>query len=918
MLFDKVTEQHILKGIEDFEDKGFPEGFGPSSTYDLIHDGKTFPPKAVMAYANFHAVGRKIERYFKGGLETDCFKAYERNNFKIEPKEKVDFYNWTQTHLELVEYLKDKRSKSKQLLKMLEDTGVVIGKDDFGNGVRGEIEEIDPFTFFCYIHKYGETKRLKILQSLANKLDLFYPNGERGIPTANAQKVWMFPYAFERVGDEFGILWELFNAAIDHTISNELFQRALNIRNVGKTKITEVLFYVRPFDYFPINGPSKPYLKDELGIDFHFENYEEYQQINKTIKEKSELSFPELSYLAWESTNAKNSKTPIQVFQEDETQLKNVLVNFTQTQIDNFFNFLDEIHSVLKIERGDDRFTYNTRQDEKRLAFLIGQRIGWSLDSRTNRGAYEVISNEPFEEVTYSYEGNDGIVMVKFDRIDVLINNKKVVLDQMIRELDGIKKSGFRKNMNTAFEKAVFEQQYRKQFTGSFTEVSEPAATYKKKTMPLNQILYGPPGTGKTFKLQNNYFEHFTKTANAKTKEDYLIEEVESLQWWEVYYIALKDIPNSKVSDLIIHPAIVAKSKLSSIRNIKASAWGCLQRHTVDECDNVNVVGRGNVRAFWKNEDKTWRIADGIDEDAFSELEDILDRFKNYKTNSGDEVKNYEFVTFHQSFTYEDFVEGIKPVLEDENAELRYEMSDGVFKRLANLARNNPEQPYAIFIDEINRGNVASIFGELITLIEKDKRAGAENELSVILPYSKTKFSVPQNLHIIGTMNTADRSIEALDSALRRRFEFKEMLPDYDVIDDVLNYQEFEGYQISNILRTINNRITVLIDRDHQIGHSYFLNLINSSNLGKDLKTVFKYKIIPLLQEYFFNDYVKIAMVIGEGFMDKDQYSNVTFASTDGDYDSDYSDVIKYEIRADEKINISDAIKQLMGHSNDA
>ncbi len=224
---------------------------------------------------------------------------------------------------------------------------------------------------------------------------------------------------------------------------------------------------------------------------------------------------------------------------------------------------------------------------------------------------------------------------------------------------------------------------------------------------------------------------------------------------------------------------------------------------------------------------------------------------------------------------------------------------------------NEDVKPYVLIIDEINRGNVASIFGELITLIEKDKRAGAENELSVILPYSKLKFSVPSNLHIIGTMNTADRSIEALDSALRRRFEFIEMLPNYEVIDEVLDFQEFEGYKLASILRTINKRITVLIDRDHQIGHSYFLKLKDSINLEADLKAVFQNKIIPLLQEYFFNDYVKITMVIGEGFMDKDRYANVTFAQNDGDYESDYSDIVKYEIK--KEIDLNNAIEQLMG-----
>jgi len=219
---------------------------------------------------------------------------------------------------------------------------------------------------------------------------------------------------------------------------------------------------------------------------------------------------------------------------------------------------------------------------------------------------------------------------------------------------------------------------------------------------------------------------------------------------------------------------------------------------------------------------------------------------------------------------------------------------------------------YVLIIDEINRGNVASIFGELISLIEKDKRVGAENELSVILPYSKQKLSVPSNLHLIGTMNTADRSIEALDSALRRRFEFKEMMPDYKVIDELLDHAEFEGFKISDILKTINERLTVLLDRDHQIGHSYFLKLKDSKNLNEGLKTVFTKKIIPLLQEYFFNDYVKIAMVIGEGFLEPVSTKNMSFANSKYSYASDYDEIEGYEIRSEDDINITDALEKLM------
>lgn len=195
---------------------------------------------------------------------------------------------------------------------------------------------------------------------------------------------------------------------------------------------------------------------------------------------------------------------------------------------------------------------------------------------------------------------------------------------------------------------------------------------------------------------------------------------------------------------------------------------------------------------------------------------------------------------------------------------------------------------YVLIIDEINRGNVSAIFGELITLIEDSKREGKEEALEIILPYSKEKFSVPSNLYIIGTMNTADRSVESLDTALRRRFVFEEMLPNPDL--EELDYIVFD-HNVSDILKRINLRIEKLIDRDHCIGHAYFIE--------KDEETVidsFYKNIIPLLQEYFFGDYGKIGLVLGSGFVQRMDSKDDIFASFDYDYREDLASRMIYQI----------------------
>jgi 5-methylcytosine-specific restriction protein B len=258
--------------------------------------------------------------------------------------------------------------------------------------------------------------------------------------------------------------------------------------------------------------------------------------------------------------------------------------------------------------------------------------------------------------------------------------------------------------------------------------------------------------------------------------------------------------------------------------------------------------------------------------------------------------RRYDFVTFHQAYAYEDFVEGIRPVLD--GAELRYELAPGVFMRACDQAvklagfeggvqafcelpeeeRDNYELAkaprFALFIDEINRGNVARILGELITLLEEDKRLGADNELILRLPASKRLFGVPPNLHIIGTMNTADRSVEALDVALRRRFAFQELAPQPQLLDF-----EFEGAIRANaLLRTINDRLEVLKGRDYLIGHATLLAASEDPTLHR-LKEIFKRAVIPLLQEYFFGDWGRIGLVLGADFVKRKDASKTRLAS---------------------------------------
>ena len=259
-------------------------------------------------------------------------------------------------------------------------------------------------------------------------------------------------------------------------------------------------------------------------------------------------------------------------------------------------------------------------------------------------------------------------------------------------------------------------------------------------------------------------------------------------------------------------------------------------------------------------------IDDKYSQDGTKTYSDYVKKFNELKADG-----QIAFTTFHQSYGYEEFIEGIKPFLGKRGvrrgrSDLNYKISDGVFKEFCNKAASDESNNYVFIIDEINRGNISKIFGELITLIEDSKRNGKEEEMSVTLPYSQEEFSVPKNVYILGTMNTADRSIALMDTALRRRFEFIEMMPDINLLKNVVvkDNKDNKKIDIQKMLEKMNQRIEVLYDREHTLGHAFFMPLKNKEKPTIDqLESIFKNKIIPLLQEYFYEDYEKIMLVLG-------------------------------------------------------
>lgn len=471
----------------------------------------------------------------------------------------------------------------------------------------------------------------------------------------------------------------------------------------------------------------------------------------------------------------------------------------------------------------------------------------------------------------------DGVLRVAWDEIGSLTRQSWIEInDKVVRDFEALdhseRDSWPAKLFSSAKRKGYWPDEFG---TEDFDVEYEPNRSDKA---PRNIIYYGPPGTGKTYEvsklLRQDYEQAMSSVSEQEWRKQFIAERIAPLKWWEGAVLALLDLGGkANVTQLLNHPFINAIVMSKGRKdNLRQTLWTTLQERTIDESSTVKQKLRFSPQVFDKDIESVWQLV-GEWKEACADLITLVNEYR-AGARSSEILRHYSFVTFHQSYGYEEFVEGLRPVLDDdtESGTIKYQIKPGAFKELCRKARLAPNQQFAMVIDEINRGNISKIFGELITLIEPDKREGAENAVSVTLPYSGESFSVPPNVDIIGTMNTADRSLALLDTALRRRFDFVSVLPDArdDAGAPLFGLRVTSGKQVIDIprmLSVINQRIEALYDRDHCIGHAYFTSLAKVPD-GEErliaLSQIFSNRIIPLLEEYFFEDWQKIRLVLAD------------------------------------------------------
>ena len=521
------------------------------------------------------------------------------------------------------------------------------------------------------------------------------------------------------------------------------------------------------------------------------------------------------------------------------------LEKFNKQQLEEYYSFLDLIIERFGLQEGDKRLVFNVN-DKNQIVFTIGQRYVWITGANEEDFKFEVISEKPISNKYSDFDGKPTAFWNGFSNISEVLKHQQTIFSAIEKELNRTQISGFLKYNKEELEKMAFDADFRKEALDqlkTITITDEPMKnTDKTPVVPLNQILFGAPGTGKTYHTKKMAVE-IINGKKERTREEINKEYEELIEAGQIVFTTF-------------HQSLSYEDFIEGIK--------------------PEITTDGNV---------TYEVKDGI-------FKQLCSRAIQDNLNIGDLVGDYEITKITPEIIYlkKPRAETIVPIpkyLIDELSKLVHEGKinyediknkiaidkmpettekyilngyPNIFAQLVekiNTSNKKHKQNYILIIDEINRGNVSAIFGELITLLEEDKRKGNKEHTEVKLLYSGKKFSVPNNVYIIGTMNTADRSVEALDTALRRRFSFVEMQPNPEILSKVGNVD------LKELLKTINQRIEVLIDKDHQIGHSYFIGIQNID----DLRRTFKDKIIPLLEEYFYGDFGKIGLVLGGAFI---------------------------------------------------
>lgn len=862
---ENITKEHILSAIQEINEQGIRNG-RHSSTYDLIYEKKAYPPKLVISIANRYATGKELDpNSFAGGLGTEAFKLLESLKFEIRAMKeyaedlinvKEEFIEWMMANVSGGNYFMNQFSSNQERFEKEIDAYENNYKNCFSSELfiinsrafKKDIETLrnNLYTTTTSFSKYsnnlaagrpkailGKKNYLRFLEekfSSPNATNYWIFQGNPKIydavaaVKANATHTWTVSAHRDKIkpGDKF-ILWLTgINAGcyalgrIDSEVS------------LMKEDDVEMSYYLTPQDsieayrvkisiehQFVDNPVLWDMVKDEEAfVDFKGSN----QGTNFTATKEQYDTFLDLTH-----SNDTNAYQLIKSRLEPKAAA-------------SFVNMLRSFLKKHNIDPSDERISLNIRENKNRLVFLIGRRYCLNIELKNKKTEISFIANKIVSPQNGVFHNQNSEVESYWNIVDSIEGHEATIEEGFLVELGREAKCPFRKYKNQDFINDV----YQLKPSAMATELSTP-------NFPLNQILYGPPGTGKTYHTVLESAKIVTGNLDIKYDKaldvfkDSLDNQIEFITFHQNY--SYEDFIQGLRPDTENGSALTFEKKDGVFKRIADRA---LKNYVASK--NPTSVKKEFEVVFHEliaplNEGDVTEIEIKMKKSSFF-ITEVGEKSIDFRKNIGESVHTLSINTLRKMYdkgVNDIILGGLQPYY---NPILELLLEKGR-SQVTSVTRQN----YVIIIDEINRANISRVFGELITLIEEDKRSHGAIPMRVTLP-SGDSFIVPSNLHIIGTMNTADKSIALLDIALRRRFEFVPMYPQYAIEGQVVHDAE--------ILRKINAAIVSRKNHDFTIGHAYFMGTSYS------LEKTINHKVIPLLLEYFMNSEKEVTDILKE------------------------------------------------------
>jgi len=824
---------------------------------------------------------------------------------------------------------------------------------------ENNIVDIDPFTIFGLFNKgITDNNRIAILSQIKELFEISadVPTNFDGIPVMNNMSATFYYFLGQRGEHDIDNLWNLFKTAISYADTQdnvkdfaEAFDLVVSQKGVS-WNITMGLYWIRPMAYINLDARNRKLLEnnqsrfkpdiDVIKMLKHKLSAKNYLLLMGKVKEvmTEYKTFPELSFDAWKISTEDSAA----FYGEDNTYWPSLAEYDPRLSKEDWKKYLLEVEipnhpSPMKMLKGIMKL--GGEASCKQLANTYGGHpstyVGYttSLGRRIKKyfnlppcmdGEQERFFPLPFYGKSVNDE--DGQSYIYKIRPKLLEALKEVDLSQ---------------------------------FDPYYEEGEDEMLEDAKTDVAMNTILYGPPGTGKTYNtvvyavaiIENKPVSAIKAEPYSAVLERYTSYKANGLiefttfhqsYGYEEFIEGIKPVMNNTDEEQTdiqyeisagLFKAFCDKAGSPILKQAKAdiglnnapTIWKVSLEGTGDNPTRKECMENGHIRvgydSYGKDITSDTNFVDGGKNviNAFitkMKIGDIV--LSCYSSTTIDAIGvvtgDYEW---HDEYEHYKRLRKVNWVVKDIREDIT-EINGGSTLTLASVYKLNialsdvmdiisREAPattkvedktknYVFVIDEINRGNISKIFGELITLIESSKRIGQPEGMKVKLPYSQQLFGVPDNVYIIGTMNTADRSIATIDTALRRRFRFKEMMPDADVLKGI----SIEDISVSEMLVRMNKRISVLYDREHTIGHAYFIPLRDNPTI-EQLAEIFENAIIPLLQEYFYEDYEKIRLVLGDNQKNNKEEQFIMVVENDynelfGSADIGFDDSVTYEI----------------------